>query len=92
MITPNEIMNSIVFHQGMTILLLTGWCLITTGVGRLCLSSTSIRFVSRNEQLFLSFGIGLVVTGYAVFLLGITQSLHNVAIAVLLAFLGLTCL
>ena len=89
MITPDEIMKFIAFQQGMTILLLAGWCLMTTGVGRLCLSSTAIRFVSREEQLFLSFGIGLVVTGYAVFLLGITQSLHNVAIAFLLAFLGL---
>jgi hypothetical protein len=82
-------MKPVVLQQGMTILLLSVWCLITTGVGRLCLSGTAIRFVSQREQLFLSFGIGLVVTGYAVFLLGITQAFHNVTISIFLGFLGL---
>ena len=82
-------MNATVLNQGMTILLLTGWCLITTGVGRYCLSHTSMRFALRNEHHFLSFGIGLVVIGYAVFLLGTIQSLNNIGITSLLAILGL---
>ena len=41
----------------------------------------AIRFASRGEGLFLSSGIGLVVTGYAVFLLGVTRSLHPLGIA-----------
>lgn len=82
-------MQSTLLHQTLTLLLLTGWCLITAGIGRLCLSFTVIRNVSRGEQLFLSSGIGLVVTGYAVFILGLTQSLRTVPITVLLTALGM---
>ena len=82
-------MKSILFHQGMTILLLAAWCLITTGVGRLCLGNMAFRFASRSEALFLSFGIGLVLTGYAVFLLGTMQSLNHIGIASLLVIFGL---
>jgi hypothetical protein len=76
-------------QQGATILFLTGWCLVTMGVGRLCLSSTAIRFASRNEGLFLSAGTGLVIAGYAVFLLGVTGSLAPSGIALLLISLAL---
>jgi len=76
-------------QQGVTILFLAGWCLITTGVGRLCLSSTTICFASCGEGLFLSAGIGLTITGYAVFLLGITDSLGASSIALLLISLAL---
>jgi hypothetical protein len=82
-------MLTTLLQQGITILFLTGWCLITTGVGRLCLSATAIRFVSRSEGFFLSAGIGLVVTGYAVFLLGVTGSLAASSIALLLISLVL---
>ncbi len=68
-------MQATLVQQGVTILFLAGWCLITTGVGRLCLSAAAIRFASRGEGLFLSAGIGLAITGYAVFLLGVTGSL-----------------
>jgi hypothetical protein len=82
-------MQTTLVQQGITILFLTGWCLITTGVGRLCLSSTAIRFASRGEGLFLSAGIGLVITGYAVFLLGVTGSLAASGIGLLLISLAL---
>ena len=82
-------MQTTLLQQGITILFLTGWCLITTGVGRLCLSSTAIRFASRSEGLFLSSGIGLVITGYAVFLLGVTGSLAAPGIGLLLISLAL---
>jgi hypothetical protein len=82
-------MRTTLLQQGITILFLTGWCLITTGVGRLCLSSTAIRFASRGEGLFLSAGIGLVITGYAVFLLGVTGSLAASGIGLLLISLAL---
>ena len=74
---PKDTMQTTLVQQGITILFLAGWCLITTGVGRLCLSSTAIRFASRGEGLFLSAGIGLAITGYAVFLLGVTGSLDS---------------
>jgi hypothetical protein len=76
-------------QQGITILFLAGWCLITTGVGRFCLSSTAICFASRSEGLFLSAGIGLVITGYAVFLLGVMESLYPFSIGLLLTSLTL---
>ncbi|MBU1184478.1 MAG: hypothetical protein KJ663_04820, partial [Proteobacteria bacterium] len=63
-------MHSTLFHHVLTILLLAGWCLITSGVGRLCLSITAIRFASPGEGLFLSAGVGLTVTAYTVFALG----------------------
>jgi hypothetical protein len=71
-----EFMLGMLLRQGLTILYLAGWCLITMGVGRLCLSAAAISYASRGEALFLSAGIGLVTTGYTVFLLGITRSLH----------------
>jgi hypothetical protein len=77
-------MPTTLVQQGITILFLAGWCLLTMGVGRLCLSSTAIRLVSRSEGLFLSAGIGLVITGYAVFLLGATGSLTAPGIALML--------
>jgi hypothetical protein len=77
-------MQSILIEQAITLLLLTGWCITTTGVGRLCLSITAINFASRCEGLFLSFGIGLVVIGYAVFILGVTQALTAGAITLLI--------
>jgi hypothetical protein len=82
-------MQTTLFQQGMTILFLTGWCLITTGVGRLCLSSTAIRFASRSEGLFLSAGTGLVITGYAVFFLGVMESFYPFSIGLLLTSLTL---
>jgi len=92
MITPRETMQSILFDHAVMILLLIGWCLITTGVGRLSLGWTAIRFFSRGEAFFLSLGIGLVVTGYAFFILGITQSLHPALINALLILLSLLAL
>jgi hypothetical protein len=85
-------MRSTLIHQGLTLLLLTGWCFTTAGLGRLCLSFTGICCVSRGEQLFLSSGIGLIAIGYAVFLLGITNSLNSAPISILLAALGILSL
>jgi len=82
-------MRTTLVEQGITILFLTGWCLITTGVGRLCLSNTAICFASRGEGLFLSAGTGLAITGYAVFLLGVTGSLADSGIGLLLISLAL---
>ncbi|MCX5830471.1 MAG: glycosyltransferase family 39 protein [Deltaproteobacteria bacterium] len=82
-------MQTTLVQQGITILFLTGWCLLTMGVGRLCLSSTAIRLISRSEGLFLSAGIGLVITGYAVFLLGATGSLSAPGIGLLLISMAL---
>jgi len=82
-------MRPTLIQQGITILLLTVWCLITVGVGRLCLGSTAIRFASRGEGLFLSAGIGLAITGYAVFLLGVAGSLVASGIGLLLVSLSL---
>ncbi|MCX5819019.1 MAG: glycosyltransferase family 39 protein [Deltaproteobacteria bacterium] len=86
-------MRTILFQQGMTILYLAGWCLITSGIGRLCLSAVAIRFASREEGLFLATGIGLTISGYAVFLLGVTGSLETSGICLLLislAFISVT--
>jgi hypothetical protein len=82
-------MRATLVQQGLTILFLTGWCLITIGVGRLALSATAIRFASRSEGLFLSAGMGLAITGYAVFLLGVTDSLAATGIGFLLISLSL---
>jgi hypothetical protein len=82
-------MQSTLLQQGITILLFAGWWLITTGMGRLCLNLTGISFFSRGEQLFLSFGVGLIWTGYTVFILGIAQSLSGVSIGVILITLGI---
>jgi hypothetical protein len=85
---PKGAMQAILVQQGVTILFLAGWCLITTGVGRLCLSAAAIRLASRGEGLFLSAGIGIAVTGYAVFLLGVTASLDSCGIHFLLISLA----
>ncbi len=82
-------MRATFLQQGITILLLAGWCLITTGFGRLCLGVTAIRLASRGEELFLSFGIGIPITGYAVFLLGVTGALDPSGISLLLISLAL---
>ena len=82
-------MRVTLFQQGVTILFLAGWCLITTGVGRLCLSVTAIRFASRGEGLFLSAGIGIAIISYAVFLLGVTNFLAPSGIGLLLISLAL---
>ena len=82
-------MRAIFVQQGVTILLLVGWCLITTGFGRLCLAVTAIRLASRGEELFLSFGIGIAITGYAVFLLGVAGALDPSGISLLLISLAL---
>jgi len=82
-------MRATLVQQGVTILFLAGWCLITTGIGRLCLSAAAIRFASRGEGLFLSAGIGIAITGYAVFLLGVTGSLDPSSIHLLLISLAL---
>jgi len=82
-------MRATLVQHGVTILFLSGWLLITTGVGRLCLTRTAIRFASRSEGLFLSACIGLVITGYAVFLLGVTGSLAASGIGLLLISLAL---
>ena len=86
-------MRTILFQQGMTILYLTGWCLITSGIGRLLLSAMAVRFASRGEGLFLATAIGLTISGYAVFLLGVTGSLETSGICLLLislAFISVT--
>ncbi|HBB15555.1 MAG TPA: hypothetical protein DCZ97_00615, partial [Syntrophus sp. (in: bacteria)] len=91
MITPRKTMQSILFDHAVTILLLIVWWLIVTGVGRLSLVWTETRFFSRGETFFIAFGIGLVVTGYAFFFLGIAQSLDPgsiIALLILLAFLA----
>ena len=82
-------MRTILFQQGMTILYLAGWCLIMSGIGRLCLSTVAIRLASPGEGLFLSAGIGIAITGYAVFLLGVTGSLDPSGIHLLLISLAL---
>ena len=82
-------MQATLVQQGVTILFLAGWCLITTGVGRLCLNAAAIRLASRGEGLFLSAGIGIAITGYAVFLLGVTGSLDPSGIHLLLISLAL---
>jgi hypothetical protein len=81
-------MRTTLVQQGITLLFLAVWWLIMTGVGRLCLSATSIRFASQGEGLFLSAGIGLAITGYAVFLLGVTGSLAASGIILLLISLA----
>ncbi len=81
-------MRTTLVQQGITLLLLAVWWLITLGVGRLCLSVTAIRFASRGEGVFLSAGIGLVITGYAVFLLGVAGSLAASGIILLLISLA----
>jgi hypothetical protein len=81
-------MRTAFFQHGLTILLLTGWCLITIGIGRFCLSATSIRLASRGEGVFLATGIGLTISGYAVFLLGVTGSLQASGIWLLLLSLS----
>jgi hypothetical protein len=85
----NEVMRTTLVQQGLTILFLAGWCIITTGVGRLCMGATAIRFDSRGEGIFLSAGIGLVITGYAVFLLGVMEVLYPFSIRLLLISLAL---
>jgi hypothetical protein len=85
---PKEAMRATLVQQGVTIFFLAGWCLITTGVGRLCLSAAAIRLASRGEGLFLSAGIGITITGYAVFLLGVTGSLDPSGIHLLLISLA----
>jgi hypothetical protein len=92
MIAPWETMQSILINHAVTILLLIGWLLITSGMGRLLLGWTAIRFVSRGEAFFFSLGIGLVVTAYSFFILGITQSLYPgliIALLILLALLAI---
>jgi hypothetical protein len=84
-----ESMRTILFQQGMTILYLACWCLIVSGIGRLLLNAVAIRFNSRGEGLFLSAGIGLTISGYAVFLLGVTGSLETSGICLLLISLAL---
>lgn len=76
-------------QQTVTLLFLAAWCLITTGIGRLCLGTTGIHFASRGEWLFLSAGLGIAVTGYTVFLAGLTGSLTPSGINLLLASLAL---
>ena len=82
-------MRATLVQQCITILFLAGWCLITTGLGRLCLSPALIRFASRGEELFISAGIGITITGYAVFLLCVTKSLYPYGIHLLLISLAL---
>ena len=85
-------MHSALFQQGTTILLLIGWALVTIGVGRLCLVPLSLGYASRAESLFLSGGAGLTVIGYAVFLLGVMDSLQALPLSLLLALSGLAAL
>jgi len=82
-------MQAMILQQSVTILFMTCWCLITTGIGRLCLSVMAFRFASRNESLFLSGGMGLVITGYTVFLLGVMNSLYPFSIGLMLTSLVL---
>jgi hypothetical protein len=82
-------MLPILIQHVLTILFLTLWCLITTGIGKLCLSKASILFASTGEWLFLSAGIGMVITGYAIFLLGVTGCLNPYGIYILMTFLVL---
>jgi hypothetical protein len=76
------------FQHGLTILLLIGWCLVMSGVGRLFLSASAICFASHGEVLFLAMGIGLATSGYTVFLLGVTGSLETSGICLLLISLS----
>ena len=76
MTASRKTMQTIPFDHFVTILLLIGWWLIVTGVGRLILRRTAIPFSARGEAIFLSFGIGLVIVGYSFFILGAAQSLH----------------
>jgi hypothetical protein len=85
-------MQSMLVQQGMTVLLLAGWCFVAIGVGRLCLVPFTLRFASRGEDLFFSAGTGLTVIGYAVFLLGTTGSLHILPLALLIATSGLAAI
>ncbi|MHB9098930.1 MAG: ArnT family glycosyltransferase [Syntrophales bacterium] len=82
-------MLTMLLQHGITILALAFWCLITMGVGRLCLSAGAIRLASRGESLFLSAGIGLTIVGYSVFLLGVMESLYPFSLCLLLISLAL---
>lgn len=82
-------MRVTLFQHGITLLFLAAWSLLTMGIGRLCLSATALRFTSRGEWLFLSAGLGIAVTGYAVFLLGVTDSLTPSGIGLLILSLAL---
>ena len=81
-------MSEILARHAVTILLAAIWWLLLTGVGRLCVGSASLRTASRGELLFVSFGTGLVIVGYAVFLLGIAGALQPVFIAGTLSLLA----
>ncbi|MCE5262872.1 MAG: glycosyltransferase family 39 protein [Deltaproteobacteria bacterium] len=80
-------MEKTLLQHGAMIFWLAGWCAIQAGIGRLCLSATSIRFASRSEGTFLASGIGLTISGYAVFILGATRSLDSLRIWILLIVL-----
>ncbi len=80
-------MGKTLLQHGATIFWLAGWCAIQAGIGRLCLSATSIRFASRSEGIFLASGVGLTISGYAVFILGATHTLDSLHLCVLLVLL-----
>lgn len=82
-------MSAKLLEQGITLIYVVVWGLIVSGVGRFCLTSLTIRLASRAEGFYLSAGIGLTVSGYVVFLLGVTGSLHPSSIWLLLISLVL---
>ena len=86
---PRETMQALLLDHSVTILLLAGWWLIAAGIGRLFMGRTAVRFSSRGEAWFLSFGAGLVLVGYSFFLLGVAQWLHPGPVVALLILLSL---
>lgn len=85
-------MPAIFAQHTLSILAAAIWWLLITGVGRFCLRTSSLCPARRGELLFVSFGTGLVIVGYAVFLLGIAGALQPIFIAGTLSFLALLAL
>jgi len=81
-------MASTLLQQAVTAAMLCGWCLITAGLGRLWLALSPLNFASRGESLFLSAGVGITLSAYAVFILGAARLLRPTAIAAALIVLA----
>jgi hypothetical protein len=84
-----EIMCNAAIQQLLTLLILISWCLMVTGCGRLMLSCAQVRCASRQEALFVSAALGIILTGYAVFVLGCLKYLSPQGISRLLIALTL---
>jgi hypothetical protein len=85
-------MPAILLQHALTVLSAALWWLLLTGVGLLCLGSSFRRTVARGEILFVSFGIGLVIVGYSVFLLGVAGALRPIFMAGTLSCLAVLAL